>query len=133
MINKTSPDTQKTPHMADRHAMARSRGTSRGKTAAEILEDMTRKKLRVDSHKRWFWKRSFAGKIDGKPTLQVIEEELAAGTRVKAGYTCTQIRGYHDRWVLVFDSSRELHSAAAAGRLIQPVANHHENITHHER
>ena len=71
------------------------------KTAAEIHADMTSKKLRDDSHETWNWKRSFAGKVDGKPTLQVIEEALAAGHKVKAGYTCTQIRGYHDRWVLV--------------------------------
>ena len=71
------------------------------KTAAEIHADMTSKKLRDDSHEGWRWKRSFAGKVDGKPTLQVIEEELAAGNRVKAGYTCTQIRSYHDRWILI--------------------------------
>lgn len=86
------------------------------KTAAEILEDMSRKKLREGSHEGWEWKYSFAGKINEKPTLQVIEELLAAGFRVKAGYTCTQIRGYHDKWVLSKEpgSTRRLHTKSPA-------------------
>ena len=77
------------------------------KTAADIRADMTRKKLRYGSHESWLWKRSFAGKVDGKPTLQVIEESLASGNKVKAGYTCTPIRGYYDRWVLIQFVPRE--------------------------
>lgn len=76
------------------------------KTALEIHTDMTRKKLRDDSHEGWNWKRSFSGKVDGKPTLQVIEEALAAGHKVKAGYTCTNIRGYHDRWILIHSPNK---------------------------
>jgi hypothetical protein len=75
--------------------------------AAEIHADMTRKKLREDSHESWLWKRSFAGKVAGVPTLQAIEEALAAGHKVKAGYTCTQIRGYHDRWILIHSPNNQ--------------------------
>lgn len=63
--------------------------------------DMFRKKLGEGSHKLWRWHRSFANKCEGRPTLQFIEEQLAAGNKVKAGYTCTSVRGYHDRHVLV--------------------------------
>ena len=70
-------------------------------TVDQIHTDLTRKKLREDSHERWVWLHCFAGKCHGKPVRDVIEQQLADGKRVKAGYTCTQIRGYHDRWILV--------------------------------
>ena len=71
------------------------------KSAQEIRDDMFRKKLGEDSHKLWCWHSCFANKCEGRPTLQFIEEQRAAGNKVKAGYTCTSVRGYHDRHVLV--------------------------------
>lgn len=79
------------------------------KTAEEIHADMTRKKLREQSHEKWVWVRCFAGKCQGKPVREVIEAQLAAGKRVKAGYTCTQIRGYHDRWLLIYSPNPQDH------------------------
>ncbi len=71
-------------------------------TAVEqILSDLSHKKLRDGSHEKWIWLRCFAGKCHGKPAREVIEAQLVAGKAVKAGYTCTQVRGYHDRWILV--------------------------------
>lgn len=71
-------------------------------TAQQIRGDMSRKKLGENSHKAWKWLRCFRGKCDGMPILDVIETHLRAGKKVKAGYTCTQVRGYHDKWILVY-------------------------------
>lgn len=71
------------------------------KTVEEIRNDMFRKKLARDSHRDWIWYEIFTGLYRGKPSRRLIEEQLAAGNLVKGGYTCTQIRGYHERWILV--------------------------------
>lgn len=72
-------------------------------TAEDIRWDMFKKKLHPESHLGWQWVHCFAGNAGGKPVERLIEESLAAGLQVKAGYTCTRIRGYHDRWILLRD------------------------------
>jgi hypothetical protein len=74
------------------------------KTAEEIHAEMYSKKLKDGSHEGWEWMSSFAGKIKECLTIEVIRSHLALGHKVKAGYTCTQIRGYHDRWILIKDT-----------------------------
>ena len=46
-------------------------------TVDQIHPDLTRKKLREDSHERWVWLHCFAGKCHGKPVRDVIEQQLA--------------------------------------------------------
>jgi len=67
----------------------------------KIYSDISTKNLGRISDTKWDWNISFAGYCNNKPTRQFIEEKIKEGKKVRTGYTCTQIRGYHDRWVLV--------------------------------
>jgi hypothetical protein len=75
------------------------------KVVDQIMSDINRKKLGENSHDKWQWKRCFAGKCEGYPVREMIQSHLALGHKVKAGYTCTQIRGYHDRWILILHNT----------------------------
>jgi hypothetical protein len=87
------------------------------KTAEEIREATYRKKLREESHDDWSWYHCFGGRCDGVPTLEMIEANLAAGNKVKSGYTCTDIRGYHDKWILVKRPKQDsLHNVKGVAR-----------------
>jgi len=72
--------------------------------AKKILSLQSTKRLRTDSHESWLWKRCFAGKCEGVPVREYVQNQLVEGNKVKAGWTATQIRGYHDRWLLIKDS-----------------------------
>jgi|LakMenE18May11ns_1017448.scaffolds.fasta_scaffold9042289_2 hypothetical protein len=72
--------------------------------AEKIISLQSTKKLGTDSHESWFWKRCFAGKCEGIPVREYVKKQIMAGAKVKAGWTATQIRGYHDRWILIKDN-----------------------------
>jgi hypothetical protein len=71
------------------------------KTELEIYDDLFRKKLDPNSHQEWRWYACFGGACDGMPTREMIAKHVAAGNKVKAGYTTTDVREYHDRWILI--------------------------------
>jgi hypothetical protein len=71
------------------------------KTADEIWQNVFNKKIKEESHKKWQWIILRGGKHLGKTAREIITENLEKGNKVKAGYTCTPVRGYHDRWILV--------------------------------
>lgn len=68
-----------------------------------VFDEMFRRRLRTDPQLKegWTVHQSFGTRVGSVPTKAFITEKLQAGHRVRAGYTTTSIRGYHDHHILV--------------------------------
>jgi len=71
-----------------------------------VSKEWNTRRLDGNSHENWRWIHVFAFKVDGMPAAEKIAAEILSGNKVKGGWTATNIRGYHDRWILVSISSQ---------------------------
>lgn len=65
-----------------------------------IYARMFHLRIPEDSKQTWKWINTRTVRADNSKIEDVIRALLESGNKVTAGYTTTQIRNYHDHWIL---------------------------------